>query len=285
MVVVDVVVVVVDVVVVMVVVVALVVVVVVGIWPVISEVTEVTSASLSSDKKVLATGDDLGYVKLFRYPVKGKYAKFKRYVAHSTHVTNVRWTHDDCLLVTVGGGDTCLMIWAHLAEGHREIRQCDSEESDVESEDDGDNLFGEYQALVLQTDLVLDLVFGYRGNDCRNNVHYLNEGADIIYHTASVGIVLNLTTSCQSFYVEHSDDILCLTINQHPKFPNVVATGQVATSPSIHVWDAMTKQTLSVLRCFHSSGVCSVSFSATGKLLLSVGLDPEHTVTIWKWQE
>lgn len=34
-------------------------------------------------------------------------------------------------------------------------------------------------------------------------------------------------TACQSFYVEHSDDILCLTINQHPKFPNVVATGQV----------------------------------------------------------
>lgn len=27
--------------------------------------------------------------------------------------------------------------------------------------------------------------------------------------------------------MEHSDDILCLTINQHPKFPNVVATGQV----------------------------------------------------------
>lgn len=47
----------------------------------------------------------------------------------------------------------------------------------------------------------------------------------------------------------------------------------------------MTKQTLSVLRCFHSGGVCSVSFSATGKLLLSVGLDHEHTITIWKWQE
>lgn len=47
---------------------------------------------------------------------------------------------------------------------------------------------------LLPQDLVLELVFGYRGNDCRNNVHYLNEGADIIYHTASVGIVLNLTT-------------------------------------------------------------------------------------------
>lgn len=40
------------------------------------------------------------------------------------------------------------------------------------------------------------------------------------------GVVMFLT-ACQSFYAEHSDDILCLTINQHPKFPNVVATGQV----------------------------------------------------------
>lgn len=41
-----------------------------GIWPLISEVTEVTAACLSNNRKVLATGDDLGYVKLFRYPVK-----------------------------------------------------------------------------------------------------------------------------------------------------------------------------------------------------------------------
>lgn len=41
-----------------------------GVWPVMSEVTEVTAACLSNNRKVLATGDDLGYVKLFRYPVK-----------------------------------------------------------------------------------------------------------------------------------------------------------------------------------------------------------------------
>lgn len=52
-------------------------------------------------------------------------------------MSNVRWTHDDSLLVTVGGADTSLMIWSHDTEGCREVRQCDSEESDIESEDDG----------------------------------------------------------------------------------------------------------------------------------------------------
>ena len=57
------------------------------------------------------------------------------------------------------------------------------------------------------------------------------------------------------------------------------------TTPSIHVWDAMTKHTVSMLRCFHSKGVNYVNFSATGKLLVSVGVDPEHTITVWRWQE
>lgn len=47
----------------------------------------------------------------------------------------------------------------------------------------------------------------------------------------------------------------------------------------------MGKQTLSILRCPHSKGVGYVNFSATGKLLLSVGVDPEHTITVWRWQE
>lgn len=34
----------------------------------------------------------------------------------------------------------------------------------------------------------------------------------------------------QSFYLEHTDDILCLTVNQHPKYKNIIATGQIGTS-------------------------------------------------------
>lgn len=43
-------------------------------------------------------------------------------------------------------------------------------------------------------DLILDHVFGFRGFDCRNNLHYLNDGTEIVYHTAATAIVHSLST-------------------------------------------------------------------------------------------
>ncbi|XP_077381857.1 echinoderm microtubule-associated protein-like 6 isoform X7 [Festucalex cinctus] len=203
-----------------------------GIWPAFGYVN---AAARSRDGKLLASGDDFGFLKLFGFPCKGQLSKCKKYVAHSANVTNVRWSNDDALLLSVGGADTALMIWTREPPGHKENKMVDSQESDDDTEEDG---------------------------------------------------------GTQSFYLEHTDDILCLTVNQHPKYQNVIASGQIGDnselpglSPCIHVWDAVSKQTLSILRCSHAKGVAYVNFSATGKLLLSVGVEPEHVITVWRWQE
>jgi len=87
--------------------------------------------------------------------------------------------------------------------------------------------------------------------------------------------------------LEHTDDIISLCINENPKFKNVVATAQIGVNPNIHIWNAMTKQTLSILSDLHknSQGICSLGFSSSGKLLVSVGLDQNYTIGVWRWQE
>ena len=68
-------------------------------------------------------------------------------------MTNVRWSHDDRQLVSLGGGDMSLMVWSHSA-GSRDspsaaADQSDpspitsslgylSEESDTDSEEEGE---------------------------------------------------------------------------------------------------------------------------------------------------
>ena len=89
----------------------------------------------------------------------------------------------------------------------------------------------------------------------------------------------------QSFYLQHTDDIICLGVNEHPKYKNVIATGQIGAQPEVNIWDAGTKETISVLKGFHTKGVCAVNFSCGGKLLVTVGLDADHSLAVWRWQD
>lgn len=42
---------------------------------------------------------------------QGGFKKHRQYTGHSAHVTNIKWTYDDSMVVTTGGADTSIIVW------------------------------------------------------------------------------------------------------------------------------------------------------------------------------
>lgn len=92
-----------------------------GVWPEDSDGTDINAAARSNSAKtlnaeqmhvgLLATGDDLGKVKIFRYPCVVPRAQHRPYSGHSSHVTNVAFTSKDEFLISTGGQDRAVFQW------------------------------------------------------------------------------------------------------------------------------------------------------------------------------
>jgi len=127
-----------------------------------------------------------------------------------------------------------------------------------------------------EASLEMKFVYGYRGWDCRNNIGFAGSRHLITYHIAAVGIVFNTQTHTQIHNTEHNNDIICLDV--HPD-GHMVATGELCKKPVIVLWDAYTGVTIRVLK-YHTRGVSNVSFSKSGALLISVGMDSDHMIAV-----
>lgn len=106
---------------------------------------------------------------------------------------------------------------------------------------------------------------------------------------AAVGITLNTSSNTQKFMGAgelsqakgHTDDITALCL--HPDGTHV-ATGEVGKNPKIVVWSTATMQPVNTFRQGRDTrGVTSLAFSKDGTKLGSTGLDNDHTVFVWKW--
>ncbi|MED6272218.1 Echinoderm microtubule-associated protein-like 6 [Characodon lateralis] len=266
-----------------------------GIWPKYSNVTNVNSVHANYSSAVLVTGDDLGLIKLFRFPCLKKGAKFKKYTGHSAHVTNVRWSNDLQWVISTGGADHAVFQWRFLPEGvmngvlepllqegyaDSNSGESDSDVSDV-AELDSDieqEAQTNYERQVYKEDLPqlkkkligslkrqkapeeglrLQFVHGYRGFDCRNNLFYTQTG-EVVFHVAAVAVIYHRLQHSQQFYLGHDDDILSLAV--HP-LKDYAASAQVGRDPAIHVWDIQSLKCLSLLKGHHSKGVCALDFT------------------------
>ena len=306
-----------------------------GIWPKCADGTDINSIHVSnidtsSDKKgprTIITADDSGLLKMFRYPCTAKGAPYAVESGHSSHVTNVRWSCDNKWVVSTGGNDRCVFQWKKLRdeepEGgipHTESSEEGHEDLDLFDPMDMAALMGgdESQAVKtwtgqiaapsrpssstpLEPDISVELewIFGYRAQDCRDNLRFSASG-DILYHSAAVGIALTDTSDPdtdvegslgrqvnpykQRFFCGHDDDILCLATSPDGRY---VATGQIQSSkskrskPCAQIWDAESCRWICTLGGVHQRCVSSVCFSKDGRYIATVGGDNYHSVALW----
>ncbi|XP_033179399.1 echinoderm microtubule-associated protein-like 2 isoform X11 [Bombus impatiens] len=141
-----------------------------------------------------------------------------------------------------------------------------------------------------QSKLKLDWVYGYRGRDCRSNLHLLPTG-EIVYFVAAVVVLYNMEEHSQRHYLGHTDDIKCIAI--HPN-KLVVATGQVCGTdrrdamPHIRIWNSVSLTTLCVIGNGEFDGsICCLSFSKAdgGNYLCAIDETSDHNISIWDWQK
>jgi WD40 repeat protein len=96
-----------------------------GIWPACADGTDINAVDRSPGGTLLATADDHGKVKVFRYPVVIEKSESNIFAGHSSHVTNVRWVPglnqsaetgeaEDTFLISAGGNDKCLFQWRNV---------------------------------------------------------------------------------------------------------------------------------------------------------------------------
>lgn len=282
-----------------------------GIWPPCSDGSDINNLDRSKSHKVIATVDDFGQVKLFKYPCVKKNSGFNSFRGHSSHVTNCRFLPNSYLIST-GGNDKAIFQWKYIEEGedppiNDEALQAVEPESklfDIETVGEGDQFLavkpwlGEVKASAPNDwvtpknhakppdeNMVLLKVHGYRCFDSRNNLRYSSTGK-AVYPAAALGVVMDLVSKEQKFFSMHDDDVVCLAI--HPN-RRIAATGQMvhvgkSRNLDLHVWDIETLQDVACLTGFHRRAIRHVDFSPNGNLVLSIGEDDDHSLAVYEWQ-
>ena len=284
-----------------------------GIWPPCSDGSDINNLDRSKSHKVVATVDDFGQVKLFKYPCVKKNSGFNTYRGHSSHVTNCRFLPNG-YLVSIGGNDKAIFQWKYSEDGEEPAineealqaveSETDNKLFDIETVGEGDQFLavkpwlGEVKASTPNDyvmpkghnkapdeNMSLLKVHGYRGFDSRNNLRYTCNGK-AVYPAAALGVVMDLSSKEQKFFSMHDDDVVCLAIHPNRK---IAATGQMAhTGKSrtleLHVWDVETVQGVACLSGFHRRAIRCVEFSPNGNWVLSIGEDDDHSLAVYEWQ-
>lgn len=126
----------------------------------------------------------------------------------------------------------------------------------------------------------LEWIYGYRSKDCINNLKYTKLG-EIVYMNAATNIVYDQGHR-QRFHKDHSEDIISLAIDPKLRY---VGTGEYSQKPKLIVWDSTSMDSISIIVGLFSCGICNLSFDSTSTLIAAIGMDKQHTIGVYNWQQ
>lgn len=128
---------------------------------------------------------------------------------------------------------------------------------------------------VPNVNLDLEYVYGYRCFDTRNNLFW-NGASSIVFHTAAVGVMMDISSNKQFFNFNNTDDILCMA-----KYGKYIATGQIGHKPLINIWNCEDQSSIEIIIGDLEKGISHVDFSKNGKYLAGVAMNDDHDVAIY----
>ena len=110
----------------------------------------------------------------------------------------------------------------------------------------------------------------------------------LVYCTASIAVVHDLDSNIQGFFLEHDDDVSCVTVSCDGR---IAATGQIGKPSYACVWytgvetgtisDKTGDLVMKVGENFFERGVNAVGLTSSSKCLLAIGEDDHHSMGAW----
>lgn len=294
-----------------------------GIWPLYSDGSDINAVDRSNGLTMIATADDYGFVKIFRYPCAIEHSSFVQLRGHSSHVTNVKWSTSDHLLLSTGGRDCSLFVWKHESvDTALSKRLCLNEYKPARSKTDNDSptssLVASYPYLSNELD---DIGVEDVGDEFMAIKPWM--GAIVPPSKSSSQDPISPNVELELSHIHGYQAQQARNNARYDKSGNIVyhaaavgviydasqqtqrfmkshnddiialcshadgvlfATSQMGKKPSVFVWSSLLEKTPPLcLEGFHQRAVNAICFCSDKHKLGSVGMDDDHSIAIYNY--
>ena len=129
----------------------------------------------------------------------------------------------------------------------------------------------------------LDWVHGCQTQDgkedvMRSSIAYDARG-DVVYPISKLGVIYSPRDHKQRYYHGHAAEVSALAVGPDGRF---VASGEAALRPLVHVWDARSGRSASLLGPVHRRRISVLAFCLEGRRLVSIGADDDASLALYR---